>query len=315
MAGIGEFTCKYGGLAAHYLNAHQQYVCERRTLASWGATIMMTGQTKGDWSDPPVPDLVVASLLSAPLDMTCDYGGGCSRQRMPSNSFIVVPPNYATRFLMEADHKVQFLCLPYDVLVQRLQDIAGQILPQDGDLGVIHSRIWQDRATLRTLRAMLFEARGGNPHGQLGADGLVLQLMAGLLALRAQPPSVKNASGLAPWQLRRVTERIDDDLSHDLSLRELANLVGLSPYHFCRAFRGSTGIPPHRWRLKRRVERAEMLLKLTGQPITSIAAELGFSTSQHFASAFKQATGLSPSAYRQACANTKTMRQMSDECP
>jgi AraC family transcriptional regulator len=116
--------------------------------------------------------------------------------------------------------------------------------------------------------------------------------------LRNRAADRKDRSGLAPWQLKRVMARIKDDLSHDLSRRDLADLVGLSPFHLCRAFVCSTGLPPHKWRLRRRIERAERQLELTDRPVTDIALDLGFATSQHFAAAFKRATSVSPSTYR-----------------
>ena len=71
-----------------------------------------------------------------------------------------------------------------------------------------------------------------------------------------QAPRARLRGGLAPWQERRVKEMLEQDLAGDASLARLAAECGLSVRHFARAFQQSTGAPPHRWLLRRRVQRA-----------------------------------------------------------
>lgn len=108
--------------------------------------------------------------------------------------------------------------------------------------------------------------------------------------------------GLAPWRLRRATEWLEAHLAEDARLSDLAAAVGLSERHLCTAFRVSTGRPPHRWLLERRVERAKALLAAgAGAPsVTQVAMACGFTSSAHFATMFRRATGQTPSAWRQA---------------
>lgn len=73
----------------------------------------------------------------------------------------------------------------------------------------------------------------------------------------------KRAGGLAGWQLKRALEVMNASLDRDLALSEPAALVGVSPHHFCRAFKQSTGVPPHRWLVACRVERAKELLEVS----------------------------------------------------
>lgn len=288
----------YDSLAAFYEDAFGQHVTEKYALGSWGATLMTCVQTRGDWSDPPVPELVIGHLRSDPLEMTSDFGGGLARRTMVANSFVVIPPRFATTFLMDAPHVAQFVGIPYQTLVDQLDGSSEHALPEDGDLGVLHSRVWTDRIVTGSVKAILAEFRSGNPHGTLGADGLLLQLIARILSLRNRATVRRERSGLAPWQVRRVMSRIDDDLAHEVSLRDLAELVGLSPFHLCRAFARSTGLPPHKWRLKRRIERAQTLLTGTRKSVTEIALDLGYATPQHFSSSFKKEVGVNPTVFR-----------------
>jgi AraC-like DNA-binding protein len=103
---------------------------------------------------------------------------------------------------------------------------------------------------------------------------------------------------LTPLQERRVTSRMLDDLAADLSLSELAALCGLSRSYFIRAFKQTTGMPPHRWMLQHRVKRAKDLLHGTKMPISEIAAVCGFADQSHLTRVFSKAFGISPGAWR-----------------
>jgi AraC-like DNA-binding protein len=105
-------------------------------------------------------------------------------------------------------------------------------------------------------------------------------------------------AALAPWRLRRATEFLEANLAADVSLQDLADEVGLSPHHLCTAFRRSTGLPPHRWLLARRIERAKELLAAGRLSLAEVALACGFASQQHFTVAFRRATGLTPGRMR-----------------
>jgi AraC family transcriptional regulator len=108
--------------------------------------------------------------------------------------------------------------------------------------------------------------------------------------------------GLAAWQQRIVTAYIEEHLSESVRLAQLAGLVSLSSYHFCRAFRQSFGLPPHRYHTSRRIERAKALLSKPVFSVTDIGLTLGFSETSSFTAAFRKATGLTPTAYHRSLA-------------
>jgi AraC family transcriptional regulator len=95
-----------------------------------------------------------------------------------------------------------------------------------------------------------------------------------------------------------VTAFIEDHLAEEIGLSRLADLVDLSPWHFCRSFKQSTGVPPHRFLVQLRIERAKRLLADRGVSVTEVALALGFGGSTQFARAFRAAVGLSPREYR-----------------
>ena len=104
--------------------------------------------------------------------------------------------------------------------------------------------------------------------------------------------------GLAPWQERRIKEMLDADLSGNISLNELASECGLSTGHFTRAFRRSSGLSPHQWLLRQRIDRSKTMMQLTQQSLAEIAETCGFADQSHFTRVFTKIVGISPAAWR-----------------
>ena len=104
--------------------------------------------------------------------------------------------------------------------------------------------------------------------------------------------------GLGTVRLRRVIDYIEAHLAEDLSIATLAGIANRSLHHFSEAFRQSTGVPPHRFVLFRRLERAKVLLLSTDMTIIQIAFAVGFSSQSHFALKFREMTGVPPQRFR-----------------
>lgn len=104
--------------------------------------------------------------------------------------------------------------------------------------------------------------------------------------------------GLSAGTLRRINEYIEGGLSTSISLHDLASVAGLSDCHFARAFKQSTGMPPHRYLMKRRVERAAVLIRGTNRPLSEIALEVGFCDQSHFSRLVARVTGQTPRELR-----------------
>ena len=111
-------------------------------------------------------------------------------------------------------------------------------------------------------------------------------------------PAKPNRGGLAPWQERRAKEIIMAELDRDVSLDRLAAECQLSRTHFARAFRQTTGMPPHRWLLARRVDKAKDLLSQSPTALADIALACGFADQSHFTKVFTRMVGTSPGAWR-----------------
>ena len=115
-------------------------------------------------------------------------------------------------------------------------------------------------------------------------------------ALTMQEKEKKAA--LSPHALKRVVSHIDAHLDEALPLEELAVIARLRRSHFSDAFRGSTGVSPHRFVLQRRIENAKKMLADLRFNVTDVALACGFASASHFATAFRAATGSTPRDYR-----------------
>jgi AraC family transcriptional regulator len=97
-----------------------------------------------------------------------------------------------------------------------------------------------------------------------------------------------------------VAQYIQQNLDKDLSLAELAAVVYMSPYHFARLFKDSTGVPPHRFVVRQRIARARGVLATPELSIAQVARMVGFRTPSHFTTVFRRVLGITPGAYRTA---------------
>lgn len=135
------------------------------------------------------------------------------------------------------------------------------------------------------------------PENRMYGESLTMALMAALFASHEASNRAVN-SGLARWQLRRVLEFLEERLTEDIGLGELAQLVGLSQSQFARAFKVSTGLPPYQWRLRNRVNRAQEMLLNGSNSLADIAIQNGFADQSHFTKTFRRVTGATPANWK-----------------
>ena len=117
--------------------------------------------------------------------------------------------------------------------------------------------------------------------------------------LSGWPSPTPREIGLLPLsRLRRVTDYIREHLDQELTLARLGAAVYMSPYHFARLFQHSTGLPPHRFVVRTRIDRAVTLLVAPGLSIAQISKLVGFRTPSHFSTVFRRLMGVTPREYR-----------------
>lgn len=153
------------------------------------------------------------------------------------------------------------------------------------------------------------EAEDG-PHSAICADALRLAILTRQFSGQAGPALTgiasaedhvgRNVRSLQKWRLKRVVEYVDEHLSGKITLQDLATVAGLSRMHFAAQFRAAVGMRPHEYLMKRRIERAEELLKQAEISLVEVALTVGFQTQAHFTTVFKRFAGDTPYQWRSA---------------
>lgn len=159
---------------------------------------------------------------------------------------------------------------------------------------------FEDAGILTTLSKLRAVMEGRPPVSRLHIETLSLLVcleMSGVVSAQ-QNRGVAHPGQLTVRARDRVRSYIEHRLSDDISLDDLAKQTGLSRFHFIRAFRATFGLSPYKYLVSCRIDRAKQLLLQTALPINEISSALGFSNQQRFASAFKNAVGITPTTFR-----------------
>jgi AraC family transcriptional regulator len=146
-------------------------------------------------------------------------------------------------------------------------------------------------------RSLLADDFSQPAYRQALAEALVTRLLCHFLG---ELDEDVRGETLSPGRLARIVRHIDAQLDGSLRVSDLAEMAGLSRSHFSRAFQRSTGDPPQRFILKRRICRARDLLSSDGASIAQVAVRAGFSSQAHLSTAFKEEVGTTPGLYRAA---------------
>ncbi len=150
--------------------------------------------------------------------------------------------------------------------------------------------------------ALKAELEAGGADSRLYAESMATALAVHLLrryTLRQQ--EIKDfTGGLPKYKLKEVVSYINEHLDENLTLTELATAVQISPHYFASLFKQSTGLTPHQYVTKSRIEKAKQLLLRRELTIIEICQQVGFQSQSHFTRVFRQYTATTPKAYRDA---------------
>ena len=218
------------------------------------------------------------------------------RLPVPSDSLSLVPAGIS--YWWRRDQ-------PSELVLVELESSFVAGVARNTDAPVLRAMpVFQDRAIAHILSALREEirdgCRSGHRYGTALCTALVIHLLRRYAAAPVPSQDQDRKGGLPPSRLRRVLDHIERHLGDGVTLGDLASLSGLSPDHFAAQFRRSTGLPPHRYVLQRRVGRAKELVAAGRLSLAEIGYALGFPSQTHFTTTFRKLAGTTPGAYRSA---------------
>jgi AraC family transcriptional regulator len=232
----------------------------------------------------------------------CDWSNGSQTGKLSSvapNTILFNPARAYLWIRKRTSQPCRISLLSIDpALVNRLG--AGDI--NVADLQFCQQIGIEDQRIRLTLAAIKQEIEVPGLNSRLYIDILLILLLTQLMrcasnfAAPRQPAYVKG--GLPNWRLKRALELLETERTKTPSLSELAGPLRLHPTYFCRAFKQSTGLSPHRYLLVHRVGRAREMMKDRKRTLTEIALDCGFSSPSQFSVVFKRIIGVSPRSYR-----------------
>lgn len=247
---------------------------------------------------PGMAGHVIITYYGDPQDIVWRTDGDRLAGRTRSGTITIIPEGQDGRWDIAGSIGVSHVFLPQDRLIACAEQLAGgraiELLARVG---------FEDPVAARVMEMLGRDANILDPSSRLfveqATDLLCVQLVRGHSSFAAiAPPSARR--GLADWQVRKVTAFMREHLDEPIGLDMLAELVGLSRFHFCTAFRQATGHTPHEWLVGLRIEQARRLLAHPELAVTEVALAVGYETPSSFAAAFRKITGTTPTAFRRA---------------
>lgn len=279
--GFTRRTIAGTGVAAEFV---EPTVCARFEVRFTGPVHLLIGYEQG-------------SRLSGETSLD---GLPSSKLRDVARRFTFVPAGRVFHEWQEPRTLSKFICIYLDPVLLPLDAMLRNAARSLGP-----SMFFEDAVLWETALKLtkLVEESSASDRAYFEALGVVLMheiIRLGQRSARAQPLV---RGGLAAWQCRLISAYIEQHLAERFSIPTLAGLVRLSRFHFSRAFKQSFGVPPHRYQSDQRIERAKVLLADPDYSVTEIGFDLGFSETSSFSTAFRRATGMTPTTYHRSLTN------------
>lgn len=291
---------------AAYLELLQGVVDLRQKARTWGhvsaavADLFCSGRTLAKYARTDLTRIVVTldeagGSLEPRLEPDCD----CEQPYVPHQVQLFAAGQAAWTFSTGIDYARQ-------LIVAFEWKHVSKLLGMDESSSEPATRVrFREERALQLARLLASELNAAaQPEAahvldRSYGDSLALALIA--CVLRPDERRRRNrVRGLTAQQLRSATDLLQANLTKHVDLTQLAEVTGLSLSYFSHAFKVSTGVPPHRWQLSARVQRAQELLLSRRMPISDIAVATGFADQSHFTRVFRKLIGSTPAAWQRA---------------
>jgi AraC family transcriptional regulator len=275
----------------------------QRTIPSGSAVIVtrwqtLEKQTREVEAITPADSHVIGITLRSSNMRLSAAGQAISDGIAMPGTVLVTAPHIPAQCTFRGPYDVLHLHVRNELIAECARDA------RDNETGRLCSEfhLLQNPVVERLAHALLDAGEMSESLGTLYAESINIAIVSRLLgSAHGVTPCVQpKAGGLVKWRLKRAIDYIESNLAGPMSLADLASSTGLTRMHFAAQFRAATGLRPHEYLLRRRIERAQELLLNSRMPVVDIAFSVGFQTQSHFTCAFKRIIGQPPSAWRGA---------------
>ncbi|EIF33549.1 DNA-binding domain-containing protein, AraC-type [Burkholderia sp. Ch1-1] len=218
--------------------------------------------------------------------------------RVTAGAVQITAPEVPCSAVFESPGDVLHLFVAQPVLGECFEDMFGR--PHAGDIRIDDPRLAHDPALERLGQALAVSQSDDAALGKVFTDSVSLAIVSRVIArhFTAGQRQSREANALPSWRLTRAIEYVDAHLSEPIGLEDIANSTGLTRMHFASQFRRATGMRPHEYLLRRRIEHAQHLLLTSKHNVLDVALSCGFLTQAHFTTVFKRLVGETPHCWR-----------------
>jgi AraC family transcriptional regulator len=264
-------------------------------------------QTIDEVAVPALPNHVVLVNVGRPYTLEERMEGRVFRTSGNAGDVGVIPAGVPTEFRSrgKGPQRVESFAMSLDPSFLRSAAEGADVNPDGVEL--VGSLGGRDPEIERIGASLLSELDTGGLFGDVYADSLATLLAVNLLRRHSSlgRSSIRRtesepSAGLPKTALGAVTEYVEENLARNLTLAEISGVAHMSPFHFSRLFKVSTGLSPHQYVIRRRVERARGLLANTTLPLHEVARLCGFTDQSHLAKHFRRLMGTAPRSFRLA---------------
>lgn len=245
----------------------------------------------GSYSLPPLPDpMFIVHIAGKPQVKTWERDSWSQSSSIPGCATIQ-PAGMPSGWLVDGELDAVTLSVSSDLLKgsSAEEQFSKMRFAFADPLGVALTR-----QILSELYAPNAEERA--PYVSAMVNALKAHILTGPPA-HGNPTEIP-VSDFSSYRLHKVMNAILANPEQDHSLDELATMAGVTPSHFCRVFKKATGISPHQYVMKARLDKAQQMLVQTDLTLAAISDAMGFTSQSHFSRAFRGYAGISPSDYR-----------------
>ena len=258
-----------------------------------GMALQLRSDPVGVLEVPELQSVLVSIHVGQAAKVSCRRGGENHSGSAVHGDIDIIPAYTAARWEMHDPNDT--------ALILSLPSVLMNTVAEENGFDSRHLEI-RNRFQIRDTQlenicwALKSEMESNYPSGRLYVDSLAISVASRLVASHSSiaPHPAKQNGGLGGRRLKLTLAYIDDHLSEDLTLSQLASIAGISASHFKTLFRQSIGVPLHQYVVQRRLDRAKDLLMAGKLSIAEIALASGFSHQSHMARHLRRASGLSP---------------------